>query len=101
MPLHRQVTYPAALGPEGPNPLFLRSISVLWCANAFLVALQCPHAYLFSIPTRRPFVCIPVPCSHPHLLHLHADSCPSYRCPLDLILIAYLCLRPCGSISYK
>src|SRR5882724_10909479 len=90
-----------ALGPEGPNPLFLRSISVLWCANAFLAASLCLHAYLFSIPTRRPFICIPVPGSHPRLLHLHVDSHHSYRCPPDFVPIAYLCLRPCGSISYK
>jgi len=29
------------------------------------------------------------------LLYLHADSRPSPRCSPDLILIAYLCLRPC------
>src|SRR5882724_5000291 len=79
------------LGPEGPNPLFLQSISVLWCTNALLIAPQCPHVYLFSIPTWRPFVCAPVPCSHPCLLYHHADSRPSYRCLQDHILIACAC----------
>src|SRR5882724_7536194 len=89
------------LGPEGPNPLFLQYISVLCHANASLIALQCLHVYLFLIPTWRPIVCTPVPCSHPHLLHPHVDSCPSYRCLLDHILITSLCLRPCSSILYK
>src|SRR5882724_12872032 len=87
------------LGPEVPNPLFLQSISFLWHTNALLIALQCLHVYLFSIPTRRPFVCTPVPSSHPRLLHPHADSRPSYRCLQDLVPISYLCLLPCGSIS--
>src|SRR5882724_10461452 len=88
-------------GPEGPNPLFFQSISILLHANVLLIVLQCPHAYLFSILTWRQIVCAPVPCSHPHLLHPHADSCLSYRCLPDHILIANLCLQPCGSILFK
>src|SRR5882724_10191070 len=101
VPPCQQAILLADLGPEGPNPLFLQSISVLWHTNAFLIAPQCPHVYLFMILTWRPFVCAPVPCSHPHLLHPHADSHPSYRCLPDHIPIAYLCLRPCSSILYK
>src|SRR5882724_6342712 len=69
--------------------------------NAFLIALQCPHVYLFSILTQRPIVCAPVPCSHLRPLHPHVDSCPSYRCLPDHVPIVYLYLQPGGSILYK
>src|SRR5882724_4325238 len=79
------------LVPEGSNPLFFQSISILLCANSFLIAPQCPHAYLSSILIWRPIGCTPVPCSHPRLLQPHVDSCSSYRCLLDSILIACDC----------
>src|SRR5882724_10712395 len=92
---------PVDLGPEGPNPCSFHSISILSNANASLIALQSPPAPLCPFPIQTPFVCAPVPCSHPCLPLLHADSRPSHRGAPDLVPIAYLCLRPCGSISYK
>src|SRR5882724_18424 len=100
-PHHWQATWPVDLGPEGSNPLSFQSISILLHANTSLLAPQWPYSYLLSYPTWRPIVCTPVPCLHPCPLHLHVDSCPSYRCPPASILIAYLSLRPCGSILYK
>src|SRR5882724_8281945 len=91
VPPCQQAILLADLGPEGPNPLFLQSISVLWHANAFLIAPQCPHMYLFPIPTRRLIVCAPVPCSHPCLLHLNVDSHPIDRCIPDHVPIACAC----------
>jgi len=87
--------------PEGPNPLFTQSISILLHANTFMIAPQCLYTYLFLIPTQRPIVCAPVSCLHLRPLHPHVDSRPSYRCLLDHILIAYLYLRPSSSILYK
>src|SRR5882724_4931150 len=101
MPPHRQDTYPAALGPGGPNPHSFQSISILLHANTSLIAPQCSYAYLFSFLTQRLIVCTPVPCSHPCPLLLHADSCPSYRYPPVSVLIAYVSLRPCSSSLYK
>jgi len=88
-------------GPEGPNPLFFQSISILLHANALLIVLQCPHVYLFFDPNSEANCMHPVPCLHPLLLHPHSDSHPSYRCLPDSIPIAYLCLWLCGSIPYK
>src|SRR5882724_7427014 len=84
-----------------PTLFIFQYISIILPANTSLVALQCSYAYLFSILTWRPIVCTPVPCSHPHPLHPHVDSCHSYRCLPDHVPIADLCLQPCGSILYK
>src|SRR5882724_8905271 len=100
-PPHWQATYPADLGPEGPNPLFFQSISILLHANASLIALQWSYMCLSLFLTWRLIVCAPVPCLHPSLLHPHVDSCPSYRYPPVSVLIAYMSLQPCGSILYK
>ena len=99
MPPHQQTPYLVDLGPEGPNPPYFQAI--LLHANASLLAPQWPYAYLFSFLTRRPIVCDPVPCLHPHPLHLHVDSHPSYRYPSVSIPIVYRSLQPCGSILYK
>ena len=83
------------------NPLYFHSISITLCANASFLAPWWPYTYLFSFPTWRLIVCAPVPCLHPSPLHLHVDSCPSYRYPSVSIPIAYVSLQPCGSILYK
>src|SRR5882724_1183488 len=100
-PCATHATSSADLGPEGPNPLFFQSISILLHANASLIAPQWSYAYLFSFPTWRPIICTPVPCLHPHLFHPHADSRPSYRYSLASVLIEYMSLQPCGSILYQ
>src|SRR5882724_3429858 len=92
MPPCWSITYPVDLGPEGPNPCSFQSISILLHANTSLIAPQASSASLCSFPTRTPFVCTPVPCSHPHV-----DSCPSYRCSPVFAPIVYVSLRPCGS----
>src|SRR5882724_1592636 len=89
------------LGPEGPNPLFFQSISILLYTNASLIALQQSYTSLCSFLTWRPIVCAPVPCTHPCLFHPHADSQPSYRYPLASILIVYMSLKLCVPILYK
>src|SRR5882724_9739649 len=101
MPPRRSITYPVDLGPEGPNPRSLHSISILLHANASLIAPQASSASLCSFLTQTPFVCPPVPCSHPHSFQPHADSRPSYRCSPVSIPIAYVSLRPCGCSLYK
>src|SRR5882724_3530892 len=101
MPPRQSITYPVDLGPEGPSPRSFHSISILLCANASLIAPQSSSASLCSFLTRTPFVCTPVPCSHPHPFQPHADIFPSYRCSLVSIPIAYVSLRPCGSSLYK
>src|SRR5882724_3663473 len=97
----RLITYLVDLGPEGPNPCSFQSISILLHANASLIALQSSSTSLCSFLTRNPFVCAPVPCSHPCSFQPHADSRPSYRCSLVPVPIAYASLRPCGSGLYK
>src|SRR5882724_3323562 len=64
-----------------PTLCIFPSIFIILHANTSLAAPQGLYVYLFSIPTQRPIVCALVPCSHPHPLHPHADSCPSYRHP--------------------
>src|SRR5882724_4741255 len=96
-PHHWQATWPVDLGPEVPNPLSFQSISILLHANTYLIAPQCSYAYLLSFLTQRLIVCTPVPCSHPHLLHPHVDSCHSYRYSPASVLIAYMSLKPCVS----
>src|SRR5882724_3232932 len=98
---HQQATWPVYLGPEGPNSLSFQSIFILLCANTSLIAPQWLYTYLFSFLTWSPIVCTPVPCSHPCLLHPHADSCHSYRYSLASVPIAYMSMQPCGSILYK
>src|SRR5882724_10131949 len=101
MPPHQSITYPVDLGPEGPNPHSFHSISILLHANAALIAPQSSSASLCSFPTQTPFLCTPVPCSHPRSFQPHADSCPSYRCSPVFALIVYVSLQPCGSGLYK
>src|SRR5882724_5259128 len=101
MPPRQSITYPVDLGPEGPNPRSFHSISILLCPNASLIAPQSSSASLCSFLTQTPFVCAPVPCSHPRSFQPHVDSCPSYRCSPVPILIAYVSLQPCGSGLYK
>src|SRR5882724_116869 len=100
MPPRRSITYPVDLGPEGPNPRSFQSISILLHANTSLIALQSSPTSLCSFLTRTPFVCAPVPCSHPHSFQLHVDSPPSYRHSPVPIPIAYMSLQPCGSSLY-
>src|SRR5882724_1563194 len=100
MPPHRSAPGTVDLGPEGPNPRSFHSISILLHANASLIALQLSPTSLCSFPTRTPFVCAPVPCSHPRSFQLHLDSCPSYRCSPVPVPIAYVSLRPCSSSLY-
>src|SRR5882724_3354640 len=100
MPPRRLITYPVDLGPEGPKPHSFHSISILLHANASLIAPQLSPMSLCSFLTRTPFVCAPVPCSHPHSFQLHVDSCPNYRCSPVPVPIAYMSLRPCGSSLY-
>src|SRR5882724_2280333 len=88
------------LDPEGPNPRTFHSISILLHVNASLIAPQSSPASLCSFPTRTPFVCAPVPCSHSHSFQLHADSRPNYKCSPVSVPIAYVTLRPCGSSLY-
>src|SRR5882724_9955313 len=73
-----------------PTLFIFQSISILLHANTSLIAPQCSYVYLFSTLPRSPIVCAPVPCSHPCLLHPHADSCPSYRCLQASAPIAYM-----------
>src|SRR5882724_11543481 len=77
-----------------PALFIFQSISILLHDNTPLISPQCLYAYLFSIPTQRPIVCAPVPCSHPSLLHPHADSHPSYRCLQDHVPIDYCACDP-------
>src|SRR5882724_8869533 len=100
VPPRPSITYSVDLGPEGPNPCSFHSISILLHANASLIDPQSSSVSLCSFPTRTPFVCAPVPCSHPCSFQPHVDSCPSYRCSLVPIMIAYVSLRPCGSSLY-
>src|SRR5882724_9632130 len=72
-----------------PTLSIFPSIFIILHANTSLAALQGSYAYLFSIPTQRLIVCTLVPCSHPHPLHPHADSFPSYRCLPSHVPIAY------------
>ena len=77
----------------GGLTLFIfHSIFILWHAYTFV---DC-SAVLVCVPvltsTWRLIVCAPVPCSPLCPLHPHVDSHPSYKCPLDPVLIAYLCL---------
>src|SRR5882724_13521227 len=83
-----------------PTLFIFPSIVTIWHANTSLAAPQGLYAYLFLIPTWRPILCALVPCLHPHLLHPHVDSHPSYRCLPDHIPIVYLCLQPYSSILY-
>jgi len=87
-----QWTWDWGFQPSAVN-LFL-SYSILMLLKLLAVSACIPAWILIQ----RPIACAPVPCSHPHLLHPHVDSHPSYRCCLEHVLIAYLCLRPCGSI---
>src|SRR5882724_2898194 len=73
-----------------PTLFIFPSIFIILHANTSLAALQGSYMYLFLIPTWRLIVCTLVPCLHPHPLHPHADSCPSYRHPPDHIPIAYV-----------
>src|SRR5882724_11512563 len=84
-----------------PTLFLFPYIFIILHADISLAALQGSYTYLLLILTRRPIVCTLVPCLHPHPLHPHVDSCPSHRCPLDNILIDYLCLKPCVLILYK
>src|SRR5882724_5897133 len=95
MPPSRQ----ADLGPVGSNPLSFQSISILLHTNASLIAPQLSSTSLCSFPTQSPVVCTPVPCSHPHLFHLHADSRPSYSYSLVSVPIAYVPLQPVVLVS--
>src|SRR5882724_12194182 len=90
----QSITYPVDLGPEGPNPHYFQSISILLHANDSLIAPQSSSAYLCSFLTWTPFVCAPVPSFHPCPFQPHADSCPSYGCSPVPVLIAYVSLRP-------
>src|SRR5882724_6391067 len=97
MPPRRSITYPVDLGPEGPNPHSFQSISILLHANTSLIAPQVSSASLCSFLTWTPFVCTPVPCSHPCSFQPHADSCPSinvlrsfpreYMCHCDPVVL--------------
>src|SRR5882724_8789105 len=100
MPPRRSITQPVDLGPEGPNPRSFQSIPILLHTNTSLIALQSSPTSLCSFPTWTPFVCAPVPCSHPCSFQLHADSRPSYRYSPVPVLIAYVSLQPCGSSLY-
>src|SRR5882724_1129106 len=100
MPPRRSTPEPVDLDPEVPNPHSFHSISILLHANASLISPQLSPASLCSFPTRTPFVCAPVPCSHSRSFQLHADSCPNYKCSPVPVLIAYMTLRPCGSSLY-
>src|SRR5882724_9590056 len=75
-----------------PTLFIFSSIFIILHANTSLAAPQGSYVYLFLIPTWRPIVCTLVPCSHPHPLHPHADSHPSYRCLPDHVLMVHLCL---------
>src|SRR5882724_10376080 len=70
-------------------------LSNLFSSNGILMLLNC-SAVSACVPVLNPnseadCMC-PVPCLHPHLLQPHVDSCHSYRCLLDSVPIAYLCL---------
>jgi len=81
--------------------LFLSNIFSFYGMLFFLITLQCLYVSMFLILTWRPIVCTPVPCSHPCLLHPHADSHHSYRCLLDSVPIALLVPVTLCSISYN
>src|SRR5882724_6698325 len=75
-------------GTLGSQSCFFQSIFILLNANASLIAPQWSYKYLFPFPTWRPIVCIPVPCSHPHLFHPHAESHISYRySPVPVLIV--------------